>query len=146
MIETAKAAVGKAVAEAKEKGQEVAGRKRQIGGNASDEAVAKVTIGRRSAASSASFALAIAALYVVSRRSLFRIFQLPSLILVPLLFLWISGALGDTASLPLIKIGIFVAGFFTVAQFSFWGNYIPRVFPLHLRGTGEASPPTSAAG
>ena len=26
----------------------------------------------------------------------------------------------------------------TVAQFSFWGNYIPLVFPLHLRGTGES--------
>ena len=27
---------------------------------------------------------------------------------------------------------------FTVAQFSFWGNYLPRVFPVHLRGTGES--------
>ena len=26
----------------------------------------------------------------------------------------------------------------TVAQFSFWGNYLPRVYPLHLRGTGES--------
>jgi hypothetical protein len=25
-----------------------------------------------------------------------------------------------------------------VAQFSFWGNYIPRVYPTHLRGTGES--------
>jgi MFS family permease len=33
---------------------------------------------------------------------------------------------------------MFLAGLFTVAQFSFWGNYIPRVFPLHLRGTGES--------
>ena len=31
-----------------------------------------------------------------------------------------------------------MAGFFTVAQFSFWGNYLPRVYPLHLRGTGES--------
>ena len=23
------------------------------------------------------------------------------------------------------------------AQFSFWGNYLPRVYPTHLRGTGE---------
>ena len=23
-------------------------------------------------------------------------------------------------------------------QYSFWGNYLPRVFPLHLRGTGES--------
>ena len=26
----------------------------------------------------------------------------------------------------------------TVGQFSFWGNYLPRVYPLHLRGTGES--------
>jgi hypothetical protein len=25
-----------------------------------------------------------------------------------------------------------------VAQFSFWGNYLPRVYPVHLRGTGES--------
>jgi len=24
-----------------------------------------------------------------------------------------------------------------VAQFSFWGNYLPRMYPTHLRGTGE---------
>jgi hypothetical protein len=50
----------------------------------------------------------------------------------------ISKNLGDADSLGAIKIGIFVAGLFTVAQFSFWGNYIPLVFPLHLRGTGES--------
>ncbi len=32
---------------------------------------------------------------------------------------------------------MFLAGLFTVAQFSFWGNYLPRVYPTHLRGTGE---------
>jgi hypothetical protein len=25
-----------------------------------------------------------------------------------------------------------------VAQFSFWGNYLPRMYPTHLRGTGES--------
>ena len=33
---------------------------------------------------------------------------------------------------------MFFAGLFTVAQFSFWGNYLPRVYPTHLRGTGES--------
>jgi hypothetical protein len=37
-----------------------------------------------------------------------------------------------------LGIGIFLAGFFTVAQFSFWGNYLPHVYPMHLRGTGES--------
>ena len=31
----------------------------------------------------------------------------------------------------------FAVGLMTVAQFSFWGNYLPRVYPTHLRGTGE---------
>jgi hypothetical protein len=42
------------------------------------------------------------------------------------------------SSLTWLKIGIFFAGLFTVAQFSFWGNYLPRVYPIHLRGTGES--------
>src|SRR5204863_4752770 len=42
-----------------------------------------------------------------------------------------------TTNLDLLKYGIFAVGFLTVAQFSFWGNYLPRVYPVHLRGTGE---------
>jgi hypothetical protein len=37
-----------------------------------------------------------------------------------------------------MSLGAFLAGLFTVAQFSFWGNYLPRVYPVHLRGTGES--------
>jgi hypothetical protein len=37
-----------------------------------------------------------------------------------------------------MSLGALVCGLFTVAQFSFWGNYLPRVYPLHLRGTGES--------
>jgi hypothetical protein len=33
---------------------------------------------------------------------------------------------------------MFFAGLLTVAQFSFWGNYLPHVYPVHLRGTGES--------
>ena len=42
-----------------------------------------------------------------------------------------------THSLELFRYGMFFAGFCTVAQLSFWGNYLPRVYPVHLRGTGE---------
>src|SRR4029077_17649335 len=37
-----------------------------------------------------------------------------------------------------MSLGMLLAGFFTVSQFSFWGNYLPRVYPVHLRGTGES--------
>jgi MFS family permease len=77
--------------------------------------------------------LAILAVYIVSRRKLLRIFQIPGLFIVPLVFFYPA-----TQDLGMLKIGIFVAGLFTVAQFSFWGNYLPRVYPTHLRGTGES--------
>jgi MFS family permease len=76
--------------------------------------------------------LAMLVVIVASRRGLLRIFQVPGLIVVPLLF-WMA----PTSSLMTLKIGMFFAGVFTVAQFSFWGNYLPRVYPTHLRGTGE---------
>jgi hypothetical protein len=34
--------------------------------------------------------------------------------------------------------GIFLVGLLTTSQFSFWGNYLPTVYPVHLRGTGES--------
>jgi hypothetical protein len=34
--------------------------------------------------------------------------------------------------------GIFALGLVSVAQFSFWGNYLPMLYPTHLRGTGES--------
>jgi len=43
-----------------------------------------------------------------------------------------------TTSLNWLFVGSFLAGIVTVSQFSFWGNYLPRVYPLHLRGTGES--------
>jgi len=82
--------------------------------------------------------LAILAVRISSRRTLFRIFQIPALIYVPLLFWWIAQHLGQGGSLGLVQWGVFFAGMVTVAQFSFWGNYLPLVYPLHLRGTGES--------
>ncbi len=78
------------------------------------------------------FLLAVLAVRIVSRRNLLRVFQIPGLIIIPLAF-----ALTPMHSLSALTAGAFLAGLFTVAQFSFWGNYLPRVYPVHLRGTGE---------
>jgi MFS family permease len=109
-----------------------------ITANIKDTEVASVTLWQEIGGLVGRFALAILAVAIVSRRGLLRLFQIPALIFIPLLFYWISTAIKAEDSLLMIKLGVFVAGFFTVAQFSFWGNYIPRVFPLHLRGTGES--------
>ncbi|HAK57124.1 MAG: MFS transporter [Vicinamibacterales bacterium] len=77
--------------------------------------------------------LAFFAVRIVARRRLLRLFQTPGLFVVPLVFLFAT-----TTSLPVLQFGLFLAGVCTVAQFSFWGNYLPRVFPTHLRGTGES--------
>src|SRR6185503_12680389 len=66
-------------------------------------------------------ALAMLLLVIVSRRGLLRLFQVPGLIVVPIVFWFAPGS-----SVGLLKAGMFFAGFFTVAQFSFWGNYLPR--------------------
>jgi MFS family permease len=78
------------------------------------------------------FLLAVLAVRIISRRKLLRVFQVPGLIVVPLVF-----AVTPTQSLNAMTVGAFLAGLVTVAQFSFWGNYLPRVYPVHLRGTGE---------
>jgi MFS family permease len=77
--------------------------------------------------------LAFLAVRIVGRRRLLRIFQVPGLILLPLVFLFAA-----TSNVALLRWGIFALGLLTIAQFSFWGNYLPRVYPTYLRGTGES--------
>jgi MFS family permease len=77
--------------------------------------------------------LAFLAVRIVGRQRLLRVFQGPGLVVVPLVFVW--AAITD---LDALKWGIFLVGLLTIAQFSFWGNYLPRVYPTHLRGTGES--------
>lgn len=141
VVKEAKAAAATARADATAKKLEppkVQAAGRAAAGNTSDAIVANVTFFQEIGGLVGRFLLAVLAVVIVSRRALFRVFQIPSLIFVPLLFWWIAGQLGNEGSMGMIKAGIFVAGVLTVAQFSFWGNYIPRVFPMHLRGTGES--------
>jgi MFS family permease len=77
--------------------------------------------------------MAYLAVRVLSRKRLLHIFQIPGLLLIPVvLFL---PAVRDAA---MSFWGIFALGLVSVAQFSFWGNYLPTVYPTHLRGTGES--------
>ncbi|HVW02611.1 MAG TPA: MFS transporter [Planctomycetaceae bacterium] len=90
------------------------------------------------------FLLAMLAVYIVSRRMLLRVFQIPGLFMMPLIFYAFGRGANQQVftlaghEITLLHMGIFTAGLFTVAQFSFWGNYLPRVYPVHLRGTGES--------
>jgi MFS family permease len=77
--------------------------------------------------------MALLAIVIISRRRLLRLFQIPGLILIPIVVL--LPAIRDTGLPPW---GVFLLGVVSVAQFSFWGNYLPTLYPTHLRGTGES--------
>jgi MFS family permease len=79
------------------------------------------------------FLMAFLAVRILSRRRLLRLFQIPGLLLIPFV-MFIPASRGVDMSTA----GIFALGLLTVAQFSYWGNYLPLVYPTYLRGTGEA--------
>ena len=100
---------------------------------AQEQAVSKVQFLQEMGGLLGRLVLAFLAVRIVSRRRLLRVFQVPGLFLVPFVFFYPA-----LHNLRTVQVGIFVAGLVTVAQFSFWGNYLPRVYPTHLRGTGES--------
>lgn len=70
-------------------------------------------------------------LVAISRRALLRLFLIPGLILFPVTY-WVCYHQSAAA----MQWGIFFCGLMVVSQFSYFGEYLPKVFPLHLRGTG----------
>ncbi|MBI3821196.1 MAG: MFS transporter [Planctomycetes bacterium] len=74
--------------------------------------------------------LAVLLLFVPSR-TLIRLFLIPGVILFPLTFFGLV-----KSDYWLFAAAIFFCGLLTVAQFSFLSEFLPRVFPMHLRGTG----------
>lgn len=75
--------------------------------------------------------LAVLLIWGISRVALLKIFQIPALVLLPLTYFKLFEQGGSAF---LWAYGI--CGLLTVAQFSYFGEYLPKVFPLHLRGTG----------
>jgi MFS family permease len=125
---------------------------KRLAARTTQEIVANYTKAQETGGLLGRFALAMLVAHIASRRALLRIFLLPGLVLLPLIFLafargheivffsfdlsWLPGF--HHVNVTLLGLGIMLAGFFTVAQFSFWGNYLPHVYPVHLRGTGES--------
>jgi MFS family permease len=75
---------------------------------------------------------AILLLFVASR-VLIRIFLLPGVVLFPVAYLVLYGG-----NYTVFAVAIFLCGLVTVAQFSYVSEFLPKVFPMHLRGTGSA--------
>lgn len=75
--------------------------------------------------------LAVLLIVGISRVKLLRLLQVPALLVLPLTYFYFVER-GGTAFLMAYAL----CGLLTVAQFSYFGEYLPKVFPLHLRGTG----------
>lgn len=75
--------------------------------------------------------LAVLVVMAVARRTLLRIFLVPGLAAVPLTYFSLYHSGGSA-----LNWGIAVSGLLVVAQFSYFGEFLPKVFPMHLRGTG----------
>jgi MFS family permease len=74
--------------------------------------------------------LAILLMFLPSK-TLLRVFLVPGIILFPLTYFVFF-------HYPYVAFAaaIFFCGLLTVAQFSYMSEFLPKVFPLHLRGTG----------
>jgi len=77
--------------------------------------------------------LALGLVYIASKRFLLWLFQVPGLLIVPVVWFWVF-----PNEPHFFTTGVFLAGACIVAQFSYFGEYLPKVFPVHLRGTGGA--------
>lgn len=76
-------------------------------------------------------ALALLVIAGVARRLLLRMLQIPGLVILPLTYFLLH-----KQDATVFASGMACAGFVTMSQLSFLGEYLPKVFPLHLRGTG----------
>lgn len=75
--------------------------------------------------------LAVFLILGVSRLMMLKFFQVPALVVLPLTYFMFFRQGGEV-----FLWSYFICGLVTVAQFSYFGEYLPKVFPLHLRGTG----------
>jgi len=69
---------------------------------------------------------------IASQRRLLRAFLVPGAIAFAAVYFYAA-----TRSLALLQGGIFVATLCMNGPLSFWWNYWPRIYPVHVRGTGE---------
>jgi MFS family permease len=77
--------------------------------------------------------LAIALVAIASKRLLLWLFQVPGLFIIPFVWWWVYPNRPE-----FFTTGVFLAGLCIVSQFSYFGEYLPKVFPVQLRGTGGA--------
>jgi MFS family permease len=145
----------KAVAAAKEKGEADPAKLKAIAGKEAglyrQKQVSEYTKMQEIGGLTGRFAMALVLAGGIAWGWKLRLFQIPGMILTPLVFWFflrvpnvtffeipLESVFLGTIPVTTMSLGMFFIGFFTVGQLSFWGNYLPHVYPVHLRGTGES--------
>jgi MFS family permease len=75
--------------------------------------------------------LALLLIAGMSRVALLKVFQVPALVVLPVTYFMLFKNGGE-----IFLWSYFACGLLTIGLFSYFGEYLPKVFPLHLRGTG----------
>jgi len=75
--------------------------------------------------------LALLLIIGIRRVALLKLFQVPAIVVLYLTYFNYFQTGGST-----FLYAYAICGLLTVAQFSYFGEYLPKVFPVHLRGTG----------
>ena len=76
-------------------------------------------------------ALALLLIVGMRRRLMLRMLQVPGVLILPLTYFMLY-----KQDATVFSWGMACAGFVVMSQLSFLGEYLPKVFPMHLRGTG----------
>jgi hypothetical protein len=97
------------------------------------QAVSTVFFVQESGSIAGRVVFALLVTYVATRRRLLRMFLAPALLVFPFLFFLLPAH-----GLVAFTLGVFCAQVLFNGLHSFWGNYLPRLYPTHLRGTGES--------
>ena len=106
---------------------------RTLGPQRIEQVVSEVFLVQEMGSVAGRVAFALLCVRIARRQQLLRIFLVPAAIVFPVLF-FSSAASG----MAWLLIGVFVAQALFNGMHSFWGNYLPLVFPTSLRGTGES--------
>ena len=98
-----------------------------------EQTISRVQLVQELGSISGRLLLAILVARVVSQRRLLRILLVPGLVVFSFTYFFAA-----THTLLLLECGMFLAALFMNAWVSLWWNYLPRVYPTRLRGTGES--------
>jgi nitrate/nitrite transporter NarK len=98
-----------------------------------EQAVGTVQFTSQAGTMAGRLLFALLAVRIASRRRLLRLFLVPGLIVFFVVY-----AFAAMHSRWLLTGGVFVAALCMNGPLSFWWNYWPRVYPVHVRATGQS--------